>query len=120
MANFTNEKKLQVWSKGKEVDGYDASKYRKDACDAWIQWDKYGTEHDYGWEIDHVYPEAKGGNDNLINLRPMQWENNRSKADDFPGYNSEITSDGNKNVRKKQELTVSDALLDELKKLYNL
>ena len=72
-----NNKVQQVWEKGIEVDGYDASQIRKDACGAFIVRTHYkNRDSDYGWEIDHVYPESRGGDDRLENLRPMQWENN--------------------------------------------
>lgn len=120
MANFSDEVIQQVWNKGTKVDEYDSSKYRKDVCGAWMQRDKYGEEHTYGWEIDHVYPTSKGGDDDLVNLRPMQWENNRSKADDYPSYNAAVTSDGNKNVSKEQGFTVNADLQSALKKEYSI
>lgn len=120
MANFSDEKIEQVWNKAQTVNDYDKSKYRKDCCGAWIVRDKYGLEEDYGWEIDHVYPESKGGTDDLINLRPMQWENNRSKGDNYPDYTSTITSDGNKNVKKENNKTVNDQLKADLKSKYKI
>ncbi len=87
----------KVWEKGKEVNGYDKNKYRKDDCDAWILRDKYGNrDSSYGWEIDHISP---GGSDDPPNLRPLQWENNVDKSDGRLKCN--ITSEGNKNVSKK-------------------
>ena len=36
--------------------------------------DKYGdTSSDYGWEIDHIKPVARGGTDNLNNLQALYW-----------------------------------------------
>jgi hypothetical protein len=51
--------------------------------DAWgwtiVRQDYGNIRSRYGWEIDHVIPVAQGGDDELINLQPLQWENNRRK-----------------------------------------
>jgi len=71
-----------VWNKGIPVPSYDSSKYRKDKCGAWMDWNKYGDrESDYGWEIDHIIPESQNGSDELDNFQPLQWENNMEKGD---------------------------------------
>jgi 5-methylcytosine-specific restriction endonuclease McrA len=44
----------------------------------------YGITSTYGWEIDHIKPVAKRGGDEITNLQPLQWENNRRKGDDYP------------------------------------
>jgi len=46
--------------------------------------DHGNTEAKYGWEIDHIKPLAMGGLDNIDNLQPLQWENNRKKGDTYP------------------------------------
>lgn len=120
MADFSEKHLQDVWNKGTVVDTYDSSKYRKDLAGAWIQRDQYGEKGILGWTIDHVYPESKGGNENLNNLRPMQWENNLSKSDDYPSYKTVITSDGNKNIKSEQSFTVNDTLQSTLKSLFNI
>ena len=98
--SFSDEKIQKVWEKGKTVSGYDSSKHRKDACNAWMTRDKYGNKKSiYGWEVDHITPKSKGGSDSLSNLRPLQWENNRSRADGNSSY-CVVTSKDNKNIRK--------------------
>lgn len=79
---ITEQLKKEVWAKAQTVTGYDSSKWRKDQCGAWIGWEYYGdrTALSYGWEIDHITPQAKGGSDALYNLRPLQWENNVHKS----------------------------------------
>ena len=57
---ITEERKRRVWEKGVIVPNYDPAKYRKDACGAWIAWNRYDDKHSpYGWQIDHIYPESK-------------------------------------------------------------
>ncbi len=46
---------------------------------------EYGnTNSDHGWEVDHEKPVARGGSDDLSNLQPLQWDNNRKKSDAYP------------------------------------
>jgi hypothetical protein len=81
-----------VWNKGQIIPGFDPDKYRKDSCGAWMQYDKFGfvSENGVGWEIDHIKPVSKGGTDDMSNLQPLQWQNNRSKAEEFPAVDYAI------------------------------
>jgi len=73
-----------VWRKGKANARYDRKLYRMDSFGAWMQKSPYGICDKFGWEIDHIKPVAKGGSDELTNLQPLYWENNRSKGDEWP------------------------------------
>ncbi len=73
-----------VWKRAKEDPGYTI--FKKDACGATIQRDKHGQTENYGWEIDHMKPVAKGGTDDLANLQALYWENNRHKSDNWPDW----------------------------------
>lgn len=79
-----------VWRKGQVVSNNDPKVFRKDACGAWIARSAYGATTQYGWEVDHVRPVAKGGTDDLANLHPLQWENNRYKSDDYPNWSCKV------------------------------
>jgi 5-methylcytosine-specific restriction endonuclease McrA len=82
---FSSNEVSLVWRKATVVAGYDQNQYRKDVCGHWIQYGAYGnTNSEYGWEIDHIKPLAKGGSDDLSNLQPLYWETNRDKADTYP------------------------------------
>lgn len=94
--DFDEETTNKVWNKGKIISGYDSHKWRKDACNAWMDRSKYGNrESKLGWEIDHINPN---GSDDLSNLQPLQWENNVSKGDGK--LKCAVTSSGNKNINR--------------------
>lgn len=122
---FTDEQIQRVWEKGREVEGYNKDKYRQDACGAWMEKNKYGdTSSPFGWEIDHIKPKAllegqpEDKVDNIDNLRPLQWSNNRAKGDDFPWYATAVAAADNKNVKKLRFLKVNDIVLCKINSLF--
>jgi len=79
---FAPETILKVWQKAYPIINYDPNKLRRDKCGRIIQFSKFGDRDSiHGWEIDHVVPIAKGGNDNLENLQPLHWQTNGHKGD---------------------------------------
>lgn len=79
--------KLAVWAKGKLVPDqgsshYNPKEWRYDNFGSPMKYSQHGnTSSVHGWEIDHIKPVSKGGTDNLSNLQPLQWGNNRKKGD---------------------------------------
>jgi hypothetical protein len=83
-----------VWATAMIVPGVDPSQKRKDANGAWIYRDQYGNtlENGTGWEIDHILPVSHGGTDELPNLQPLQWQNNRRKGDNYPNWSYQVSA----------------------------
>ena len=79
-SNMTDKETIdKVWSKGTPIPGKDSDTWRQDQCSTPMKKDDYGNrDSKTGWEIDHISPSD---NDNLSNLRPLQWENNVNKSD---------------------------------------
>jgi 5-methylcytosine-specific restriction endonuclease McrA len=82
-------KKLAVWNKGREIvqngNRFDPAIWRQDICGNPMKYSEHGNiTSKYGWEIDHIKPKALNGSDDIENLQPLHWENNRQKADQYP------------------------------------
>ena len=104
--NLLEEQKIKVWEKARIVPCFDPNKYRQDMAGAWIIFDHYGKTDNplgYGWEIDHQKPISKGGSDSINNLQPLHWANNRSKADNYPSFETVVSSSGNKNIPQQKK-----------------
>ncbi|MCK4413805.1 MAG: HNH endonuclease [Candidatus Eisenbacteria sp.] len=71
----------EVWQKAQGVPG--SRTQRVDVCGATMERDQYGQQTAHGWEIDHVIPVSRHGTDDLDNLQPLHWRNNRSKGDEI-------------------------------------
>ncbi|MCL2799901.1 MAG: HNH endonuclease [Endomicrobia bacterium] len=98
---YTEEEVNKIWQNYSGT-----SEYKKDKAGAWMNKSLYGKNmaKGEGWEIDHIKPKSKGGSDELSNLRPLQWENNRAKSDNYPKWTAKVSSDGNSNIYKEQEI----------------
>ena len=78
---MTDDLIREVWGKGSVVLGNDQNLWRKDQCGAWIGRQFYGNRNSqYGWEVDHI--DTNTENNQLSNLRPLQWKNNASRQDE--------------------------------------
>lgn len=74
-------KKQQVWDKAKEVRNKNPDAWRRDPCGNLMRRGSYGTQGEYGWEMDHKRPKSKGGSDSVSNLQAMNWKKNRELGD---------------------------------------
>jgi 5-methylcytosine-specific restriction endonuclease McrA len=81
---FNAETIEAVWRRAK--DHFPFANLKKDSCGATIRKDDHGKTTEFGWEIDHFKPVSKGGADDLGNLQPLHWENNRHKGDAYPDW----------------------------------
>lgn len=129
MSTFSEKELDQIFKKAREIKGLNPDEWRLDASDAIIRRSSYGCDDEFfGWEVDHIVPKSKledaGVPEQLIdhdyNLRPLNWNNNRSKADDYPNYNTTIVSEdeGKSNVRKEGSRTVNTSKQEQLRRLY--
>ena len=86
-ADAPEQIKKIVWAKGTAIPDYNADLWRRDICGHAMKFTDHGdTNSEYGWEIDHIKPTSLGGTDDLSNLQPLYWENNRKKGDQYPWH----------------------------------
>lgn len=108
MGNWLKETIQKVWEKATEVEGVDSKLWRKDIAGAWISRKHYDNPYsEYGWEIDHIEPLTccRGVQcicEDTKNLQPLQWNNHKAKADNYPSFSTSMTADINTNVKKVQ------------------
>ena len=88
---FSSAEVEAIWKKGHVHPRYDPRVYRVDQCGALMKRSAYGVIGVYGWEIDHKRPVSRGGSDELGNLQPLHWRNNRGKGDNFPRWYCTVT-----------------------------
>ena len=79
---WTEATKKTVWNKGKVIPDFSSDIWRWDKCGQVMKWSEHGNrQSENGWEIDHIDPVSDGGDDNIENLQPLNWNNNADKAD---------------------------------------
>lgn len=127
--NITTELINQVWEKGIVVPNYPKDIIRKDACGAWIVKDQYSKEESsFGWEIDHIMPKSmligvvsdESKIDNILNLRPFNIANNKSKKGDYPSYHASVKANGEFNIHFGEEKIVRPEIQNQLSEFFEL
>lgn len=129
MRDFTEKELDAMFSKANSIDGCDSDEWRIDVSGAIIRRSSYGrTDEMYGWEVDHIVPESLLSDngvpqemiDDDINLRPLNWNNNVFKGDDYPKYRVVIEADkfqeSNDSVNKFKE--ISQIMQSKLRDFY--
>jgi hypothetical protein len=69
---YTAEIIEQVWEHGRAANDRPATKWRMDACGAWMLREQYGHDTEFGWKIE---PVAAGDGDAARALRPFHHAN---------------------------------------------
>lgn len=106
MADWTPEEIQRIWEKGTVCPPNDPNVWRKDQCGAWMRRSDYGaasaneSHTSFTWQIDHIKPESKGGEDWVSNARPLQWYNNDCRQNNR--LKTRITAEGNHNIEKTE------------------
>jgi len=72
-----------AWERAQTIRGRNPDSWRRDEGGNVIRRGSYGTQGDYGWELDHRFPKSKGGTEHGRNLRALHWEENREKGDNY-------------------------------------
>lgn len=73
----------EVWERASKIRGRNPDTWRRDEMGNPIRYNSYGTQGEYGWEIDHRFPKSRGGSDNGRNQRALYWRSNRRKSDRY-------------------------------------
>jgi hypothetical protein len=91
---YSDEIKELVWNKAHIEEGYDPNVWRMDFAGAWIKKDLLDSAKINGWLITPYKPISKGGTDDIKNLLPMNINNSLKKGDNFPKFQTCISSMG--------------------------
>ena len=72
----------KAWERAATIRNEDPNVWRRDEMGNPVRHGSYGTQGQYGWEIDHRNPVANGGTDHGRNLRILQTRNRIKRKSD--------------------------------------
>jgi len=87
-----------IWHRAIEIPGEDSEKTRLDYAGAIIKWDEFGLETEYAWTMTPMLPVSKGGSADFMSLIPYHVKNAEAKGENYPLYETVLTSDGTHNI----------------------
>ena len=103
--DFSEEEIQEVWEKATIINTKHKNLWRNDLAGAVIRREDYGDQNSlYGWEIDHIRPcnprdpKVTPGTDEMSNLQPLQWENNKRKSGYYPKYSTLVSASRTGNI----------------------
>ncbi len=70
-----------AWEQASAVPGKDRDIWRRDEEGNLIRYGSYGTQEEYGWEIEYRHPLSMGGSESSQNLRALHWADKRKKSE---------------------------------------
>jgi 5-methylcytosine-specific restriction endonuclease McrA len=73
-----------AWENAKPIQGKNPDVWRRDIYGNTIRRASFGTQGQYGWEVDHKRPIEKGGTESLQNIQALHWEENKKKGNQYP------------------------------------
>lgn len=79
----TKEQAEGAWERASTIRNKDPDVWRRDEMGNPIRKGSYGTNGEFGWEVDHRNPVSKGGTDHGRNLRALHTPSNRRKSDKY-------------------------------------
>ena len=82
---MATKKQIELaWNNAKKVKGKNPDTWRRDPYGNIIRKGSYGTNGQYGWEVDHIKPKSKGGSDSSKNIQALHTKINRSIGNKYP------------------------------------
>lgn len=80
----TKKQKDVAWDNASKARGKNPDTWRRDPYRNLIRKGSYGTNGEFGWEVDHINPKSKGGSDSSKNIQALNAKKNRSLSDKYP------------------------------------